>query len=468
MPTVAVIGSGFSGTVLAAHLLRAPAGAEGPIRVILIERCGRFARGVAYGTLSAAHLLNVPAGRMSAFEADPDHFLRWARARDPEVGGGAFLPRQLYGQYLHDTLEEAAAAARGAVLERLSVEAVDVVPAGEGGARSGRGLRVVLVDGRTIDADRVVLAVGNFPPANPPLEATDFLRDPRYIQDPWACGALEGVSNEEPALLIGTGLTMVDVALEIAARPGRAPIHAVSRRGLLPQAHRSPARAYHHPAPADLAAWPRTARGLLRALRAEVARASERGIDWREVVTSLRGATPDLWRSLPVAEQRRWLAHLRPFWETHRHRAAPESWARIEDLARARRLRIQAGRLLDIAPRPAGLHITYCPRGVDGPTTLDVARVINCSGPETDLARVDDPLLRALRRRGLIATDPLGLGLLSTPDGAAIDVHAQPCERLSVLGPLRRPQLWETTAVPELRLQAAALAEHLLGALTAK
>lgn len=457
MQTIAIIGGGFSGTMLAVHLLRTPSAV--PRRIVLIERSGLIGRGVAYGTTSPDHLLNVPAGRMSAFQDDGDHFLRWLRTQDPDAQGGAFVPRMLYARYLESILNDAARApAPGASLDRISAAALDIAP-------DSPAPRITLSNGQSRSSDIAVLAIGNFPPANPALADSSFLRDPRYIPDPWAPGALDPLTGKEPKLLIGTGLTMIDVALEISTRPGRAPIHAISRRGLLPQAHRPPRSSYHPPTPTDINTWPRTALGMLRRVRAEVARGNARATDWRETLTALRAVTPDLWRSLPQAEQRRWLTHLRPFWETHRHRAAPEAWARIEDLSRSRRLRVQAARLIAIEPRESSLHIRLLPRGQSTESSLDVARVINCSGPETDLARTGDPLLTALHERALIATDPLLLGLQATPDGAAIDASGRASKNFYVLGPLRRGQLWETTAVPELRIQARDLAGHLVRAI---
>jgi uncharacterized NAD(P)/FAD-binding protein YdhS len=261
---------------------------------------------------------------------------------------------------------------------------------------------------------------------------------------------------------------MVDAALELAAHPATPRIHALSRRGLLPQPHRSPAKPYHPQPPEDLHRWPRTARGLLRAVRREVRAGAEQGTDWREVVTSLRAATPTLWQSMNEREQRRWLDRIRPFWEVHRHRSAPQSSAAIEDLRRSGRLLVHAGRITAIERDPDSVRVRIRPRGSGSTVTIQAGAVVNCCGPQTDLSRITDPLLHSLRERRLIAPDPLGLGLLATQDGAAIEPGGRVSANLFVLGPLRRPQLWETTAVPELRLQAAALADHLLGILAAK
>ncbi len=455
MGSIAIVGGGFSGTLLAAHLLRA----GGPVRITLVERLGPFGGGVAYGTRCHSHVLNVPAGRMSAFDDAPDHFLSWLRRGDPAASGGAFVPRALYGQYLRQVLAHAEAqAGPGAELERVPGEAVALSPVPQD---AGVQVRLDGKGGRTVVADAAVLAIGNYPPADPEVSDTGFFGDPRYARDPWAHDAL-ALRPDDPVLLIGTGLTMLDIALALRDQGHRAVVHAVSRRGLLPQPHRvSPAAPPHHDRPANIDRWERTALGMLRALRAEVVAAGQRGIDWREVVTSIRADTPSLWASLDYGERRRFLAHLRPFWETHRHRAAPETWAGIQAMVRAGLLRVTAGRIVSLEARPGVIEVSVRPRGSDGVERLGVARVINCTGPDTDLSRVREPLVRALRDAGLIRPDALGLGLDTDASSALIDAHGRASHRLFLLGPLRKGRLWENTAVPELRVEVERLASRL-------
>lgn len=287
---------------------------------MLIERTGRFTAGVAYGTNCESHLLNVPAGRMSAFEDDANHFLRWAQRRDQSIKGGTFVPRRLYGQYLADVLNEAEVAANpGMNLLRVPAEALAIT-------RTEKGRLAIRLDrGGMIRADKVVLAIGNFPPADPPVADPSFYADGRYARDPWAEASLE-VAADDPVLLIGTGLTMLDIALALEDRGHRGLMYAVSRRGLLPQAHRhSETAPPHHERPATLDHWACTAVGILRGLRLEVREAGRRGVDWREVITSIRDETPALWQRLSRDQRARFLRHLRPYWETHRHRAAPQT-----------------------------------------------------------------------------------------------------------------------------------------------
>ena len=373
VPVIVVIGGGFSGTVVAARLLRQ---STKPLRVVLLNRSGPSARGVAYGTRSSSHVLNVPAGRMSAYPEDEDSFLRFARATAPGTGSGSFVPRSVYGQYLGHALDEAERrATQGVVLERVVGEALDI-------ELTRDGAQVRLGDGRSIDADRVVLALGNYPPADPRLEDDAAYESPRYVRDPWAPGALEGIGRSEPVLMIGSGLTMLDVAVDLhAANPDR-PLHAVSRRGLVPFSHRE----HSAPPPLDrcppgMLEGPATAHAYLRTVRRHVRRLQREGVDWRDVVASLRSVTPALWQRLDNRERARFLRHVRPYWEVHRHRCAPELGAALRTLLSGGTLTVLAGRLKRLQAREAGLIATLQPRGGGRLREMAVGCVVNCTGP---------------------------------------------------------------------------------------
>src|SRR5690606_3032178 len=301
--------------------------------------------------------------------------------------------------------------------------------------------------------DVAVLALGNLP-APPRGEFPPS----GYVADPWRPGALEAIPDA-PVLLLGTGLTMLDVALALAAPGRRAPMLAVSRRGLVSRPHRP---AHPHPPPraplASLALWPRTARGLLRGLRAEIALAAAAGVDWRDVLAGLRADTPALWRELPLAERRRFLEHLRPWWDVHRHRAAPETACAVEALRRAGRLEVLAGRVADCRERAEGGLAVALRRRAGGERGLRVGRVVACTGPCSDLAQTTDPLVRQLLAEGVARPDPLRLGFDCDGHGHLVDGDGRREPRLLALGPLRRGQLWECTAVPEIRVEAERVA----------
>jgi uncharacterized NAD(P)/FAD-binding protein YdhS len=441
---VVIIGGGASGTLLATQLLRT---ARGPLRVALLERASRAGPGLAYSTNSPRHLLNVPAGRMSAFPDDPEHFLRWMRRVEPGTGPGDFVSRRRYGQYLEALLREAREdAAPGLHLELLAGEAASL-------SQEGEGARVALADGRELAARTVVLAVGNALPADLAVEDGGLYASPRYIRSPWSGDALSRIHPQDSVLLIGTGLTMVDTVLSLDERGHQGPLQALSRHGLLPQVHR--------PVPARSAVAlqePTRLRSILRALRREVREARE-GMDWRSVVDALRPQTISLWRELPLPERRRFLRHLRSFWEVHRHRMAPEVGETLERLQRAGVLRVHAARVRGFRLTDSGVEVRVLPRGLGREDSLRVQHVINCTGPDRALAH---PLLRGLLEAGLARVDALGLGLATDDGGALLDARGRPSGVLFTLGSLRRGELWETTAIPELRLQALALARLLL------
>lgn len=468
-PTVAIVGGGASGLLTAAQLLRHRA----PVRIVLVEERRRLGRGVAYDTSCDAHLLNVPAAGMSAYPDEPGHFTRWARTRHPEVDAGSFLPRRLYGEYLEWCLDQEIGEPRNrATFTAVRGRVTGVVPGPD-------GARLELADGGSLWANTVVLALGN---SAVPLPAPTAAEPGSAVRDAWQAGALESLPPGRPVALVGTGLTAVDVvvALDEAGFDGK--IHAISRRGLLPRPHQpvpptvalliagGPGHATI--APTSLSderdrAWPRTARALVATLRAEVDRAAAAGRDWRTVVDGLRPHTQALWASLPEAERARLHRHALRYWEVHRHRMAPEIAERVDTLRRSGRLEIIAGRVVSITPGlDGGADLTVRPRrlltGASSPGSADVVigagTVIRCTGPTERLASAGDPLLDGLFRRGDARPGPLGLGLDVDGDGRLLDGTGRPSECLWAVGPLRRGALLETTAVPEIREQAAALA----------
>jgi uncharacterized NAD(P)/FAD-binding protein YdhS len=460
--TIAIIGAGFSGAATAIHLLTLPH--PRPLRVLLINRSGAMARGLAYGTSSREHLLNVPAGNMSALADDPGNFLRYAQWADPAIEPSSFVPRQLYGAYL-DALTHAAAhrAPADRQLEHWVGDARSVRPLAGGG-----GLRLTLADGRSIDAAHVVLAFGHFMPADPPLRTPGFCDSSRCVRDPWAGGALDAVPADRPVLLLGSGLTAVDVALALSRQPRTAPILCLSRRGLLPAPHR-PARGHWGPeAAATLAAGlGQSVRADLRALRGAVRAHEATGGDWRDVVGALRPHTVAWWQRLDLVQRRRFLARLQPYWDVARHRCAPPAHASFEALRATGQVQVLAGRVNAVHEETGTLRVHWQPRGQGGEQVLDAAVLINCTGPSADLRRARSALVQQLLDEGLISPDPLRLGVAVSGRGAPLAADGQPTPGLHYVGPLLRARDWEATAVPELRVHAQLLAGRLLAALSA-
>ena len=444
--TIAVVGSGFSGVAVAAQLLRG----RGHARVTLVNRFGPVGRGVAYRTRLEAHVLNVPAGGMSALPDDSEHFLRWARGRDASIGPQTFVSRRLYGEYLDFVLRESEKAATPEALERVVGEVLDVESDSGGACLS-------FADGSKRRFDRVVLALGNYSPANPPSEGADFYTSERYVRDPWIRGSLNVIRPGESVLMLGTGLTALDIALDLAGRGVALPLRAVSRHGLVPHPH-APAAIGAQPPP-ELVDAPLTARGLLSAIRSASRSADA---NWRGVVGALRAATPGIWQELPLAERSRFLRHLRPYWDVHRHRAAPATSEAVQRMRDTGELQVRAGRVLRFETTRDGVRVLVQPRGTSRIEALFVERVVNCTGPSSDVARIGDRFLDALCRRGLAVPDALGLGLEVDDELALVGADGRPSEILFLVGPLLKARFWEATGVPELRQHAKSVAERLL------
>ena len=432
---VAIVGAGFSGTLLAVNLLR-----HGGPRTTLIERAPSPARGAAYSAAAPEHLLNVRAGNMSALPDQPDHFARWLDGRGLP---GGFVPRQVYGDYLADLLASASAAAP----DRLRIVRAEATGAEVG----GDGVRIALTGDTAITANTLVLAPGNLPPSVPGGLDADDLPPGCYVADPWRGKLAEGLDDDDTVLVLGTGLTMVDVALLLDARGFGGTIVAVSRRGLAPRAHDAAA-----PPPLRRDRPPATAIGLLREVRAR-----GQAIGWRGAVDELRPMTQALWRALPPAERRRFLRHLRAWWDVHRHRIAPEVAGRLAAMQAAGRLRIVAGRLISWRAEGNGARVTFRPRGGSGEEVVRAARVVNGTGPQGDLRRVDDPLLACLRDAGLLRPDPLSIGIDVDQDARCLDSDGQASDRLLAIGPMTRGAFWEIVAVPDIRRQVWSVARRL-------
>ncbi|MDX6285358.1 MAG: hypothetical protein QOG53_843 [Frankiales bacterium] len=455
VPTVAVVGAGASGTLTAVHLARLWRGSR-PLRVVMYEAAGLPGQGIAYSTDDKCHLLNVPAGRMSAIDDDPGHFLRWIQRRVPGVDAESFVPRRAYGWYLGQLLAEHA----GSISLRVHRRTVTSL------ARVPDGWLVQHADGYD-HAHAVVLASGNAPPA-PLIVGEERLPDhPHHIADPWAPGAMDAIralaGDTGVVLLVGSGLTAVDVALAVSGAGQGRRVVCVSRAGLLPRGHVTPL-----PKPWPIELPPGDGDLTLDLLEAhigdELRRAQESGHDWRSVIDGLRAHVSALWERLPEAERRRFLGGPVRNWEVHRHRMAPAVAAVIGELLRRGSLTVFAGGLGRLDPIEGGWRATM---RIDGAqASLRAAVVVNCTGPDPDPAAHRGGLLKDLIDQGLARADPLGLGVVTDAFGAVLDASGRADPDLLTLGALRRGQLWESTAIPEIRKQAAALAETLTERLT--
>ena len=448
--SVAIVGGGFSGALFGLKLHRA----RPDWRIAIIEPSKKIGRGIAYGACGPQHLLNVPVSRMEIGLVPG--FAEWLAPRKSGIAEAlvesgldlpsAYVPRRLFGDYMEERIGEVLSTKARTGLIPVRGEAVRLLT-------NKRG--VLLTDGREIEADIVVLALGNLPP-RPPGGPDRWLYDTGYfVPDPWAADAFDDVELDEPILLVGTGLTMVDIALRLAAKGHRGKMLAVSRRGLKPRQHKSGGTW----APFLQDKLPATPRALTRIVREEVSKAEAQNIPWQRVFDAARPAVASVWHGWDEKDRNQFLRHLRVRWDIHRHRMAPRVGEALEALLEGHDLEIIAGRIAGYHEDDGHVEATIDLRG-GGKRSFRAGRVVNCTGPGGDFDKIAVPLIADLRERNLAMPDPLGVGL-ETHDCAVLDASGNPSSHLFALGPLTRPTWWEITAVPEINIQIDRLVAQL-------
>jgi uncharacterized NAD(P)/FAD-binding protein YdhS len=434
-----VIGGGASGLLAAVQMLR-QASTE---KVILFEQ-GELGAGIAYGTEHPGHLLNVRAERMSAFPDQPSHFLDWLEDVErwrPADGwtGQSYAPRRLYRDYLQSLIAPYLRDRRFAWV-RSTVATI---------VQTDNAIIASTADGARHSAEAAVLATGNEGPTLPPAPW-------RHIG--WSNSPLPDLPADAPVAIIGTGLSMVDAVISLLDGGHRGTITAISRRGLLPRAHGSIP-------PEELDLGPVPANGSLnqglRWFRQAIRKAEARGGDWRSAVDALRPHTQALWQGLSHNDQGRFLRHLRPWWDVHRHRMAPQIAERIACAQASGQLRIIKARINSVEGDDQGASLSITPRGTTSVQSLDVRLVVECRGASGDLARTRNPLLADMRDAGLIRADPLRLGLDVDAGGATIRSDGTVSNCLFAVGPITAGRFWEIVAIPDIRVQVARMADHL-------
>ena len=458
---VAIIGGGASGLFTAIQII-SQGGLDGP-RVHLIEKQETFGFGAAYSTNDPSHLLNTRAGNMSGFPDKPRHFLDWLQTWSEGFGPispSSFVSRQTYGHYLRSLLCDAVTGADAAGRFYIVLdEAVSLRRAPD------RGFLVQLALGKEIKADSVVLALGNPPPHPPGVADSSVLASPHYVGDPWSCGLSAIEPKDGPILILGTGLTTVDVVVSLARNGHRGPFMALSRRGLLPRRHAEASSGHPLPDPPELSL---NIVSDLRAVRRSVQEQVEEGRDWRDIIDALRPITTGYWRSLPLSDQKRFLRHLRPWWDVHRHRIAPQAAEELHSLLASERLKIMQGRLksLALSNHPVlPVSVTWTPKGRHTQDRFSVSKIINCMGPGGNLRLSPFLLIRQMLAERLVQPDALGLGLAVDDEGRVLTAQGEAEPKLFALGPITRGTFWEVTAIPDIRVKAAKVAEDLLLAL---
>ncbi|QDV66759.1 hypothetical protein Poly24_04470 [Rosistilla carotiformis] len=457
MQTTAIIGGGFSGTLAAVNLARF---ATTPQRVVIINSGRPFGRGTAYGTTRGEHLLNVAARNMSAFPDHPSHFFDWLRSRcdydglSDDVLRETFIPRRIFGDYVRGL----ASHYLGGADPRSQVEcqvvedsAVDIQPRGENGGV------VMLEHGEPIEAESVLLATGNQPPAGLPGSGK-LANDRRYCGNPWTAWHENLPGDDKHIVILGTGLTAVDVIVTLRHKGWNGKITAISRNGMLPQRH---FRGIAWPTSIPDDGQTRSLKELVSLIRQDCQRLRGASQNPAIAVDKLRSRTQQLWRDLSIDEKRQFLKDYAADWNVIRHRIAGPIHDAVTDSLDCGQLTILPATIESLDAGETSIEVQLAAGG-EGPDRIHGDMVINCTGPKSRFSDSQIPLYRALFDRGIAKPDAMDMGIAVTDDFAVVGDDDRPSSFLYAIGPILKGTLWETIAVPELRQQAMAVVQTIL------
>lgn len=437
---IAIVGGGISGTLVVLNFLRQ---SQLPIEVSWFDKTDAFCKGFAYSTLQAGHLLNVRAANMSLFPDETEHFVNWLATFYPAYTAKDFVPRKLFGEYaLHTwhTLKDT----NPLVKVTQYAEEVKAIE------RTEQGFRLSAT--KIHNCAQVVLALGNFLPAHPRSQDREFVTAPDYFQNAFNPALTAAAAKQKQVAIIGSGLTMIDTVISLADHGYTGHITVISPHAYLPQAHQE------NPLPSVSAFINEDTRytlpGLYALVNAGLKKARQLNLNPHSVIDVMRPHLQELWFRLSLEDKQQFLRHLRHKWGVARHRAPAQSMAVIERLMAEQYLSVVKGRIFNVKTVADGFILSYFDHK-NAEKTLDTGMLINCTGPESNPETLDFPLIRQLLRDGIITPDELKYGLNAAPDGTV-------SKNIYTLGPPLKGILWESTAVPEIRVQAQKLAAKII------
>ncbi len=457
--SIGIIGGGFSGMMTATQLIRQ---AQQPFHLLVFEKnSSQLSRGIAYSPYSDKHILNVVASKMSAFPEEPNHFLDWVMAqevfktKDKTLIANSFLSRKLYGDYLdsiwHTAMQEAVSKNIQLSIVELAVVSMDC---------NQDEVWLTLENGEKMVVDKCVLASGNLLPRNPTIVNTNFYKSDFYFQNPWQKDTVENLNDAYPILIIGNGLTMVDTILGCLEQGYKGKFISISPNGFNMLMHRHNCMQYqmlHEELPEKP-----NLNELVSLVNHHIKTVREFGVSAEPVIDSLRPHTQRLWQQMTEAERKKFFYRLRHLWGVARHRIPVHSFDKIQQLRIDGRLKVYSGKLIDLKELNGLVHLSFYDKKGKQFHEISVSRVINCTGPETNLSLAANHFLNRALLSGIVHQDPLKLGIRTDVSTFRILKKDGTFHRnLFTLGGFLKGELWESTAVNELRTQAKNLAKNL-------
>jgi uncharacterized NAD(P)/FAD-binding protein YdhS len=461
MKHIAIIGGGFCGVMTAVNLIK---DAKYPLKITLIHSGTLFIRGVAYSSYSNTHLLNVASGNMSAFANDAKHFTNWLHTKkeysnyEKDLLEKTYIPRNLYGEYLSHIWETTLTSKSSTVELSVIDDYVNDIE-----LQQGTTAKIILNKGLAFIADYVVLATGNSLPRNLPIANKAYYSSPTYFQNPWSIDSVSNLNPKGDVLIIGNGLTMTDTVIGLIEHGFKNKIYSVSTNGFSILPHRHFGINYNElveelPANFELIK-------LVRLVNKHIKKVRKLGISAAPVIDSLRPYSQKIWQAFTLQEKKQFISRYRHMWGVARHRLPVFIYDIIEKLRIKGQLVVYRGKVIDITEKEKEVSVTFYNTKKRYNETLVVQRVINCTGPETSIYKTLNPLLHKLAEKGIITSDPLELGIsadISTYNVLTAGGEKRPS--IFTLGTNLKGVLWETIAVPELRIQCQQLSNVLLKA----
>lgn len=444
---IAIIGGGLSGTLLAHYLLHDD---RQPMTVYLFEKdYQQLSRGIAYRTAGETQLLNVPAASMNLHNMRAGDFYQWLISKNQaNVLPGDFVPRHLFGAYLKELFQKSLDQARYVKVKIITDEVVDIL-------KEEDLLHLSTTNGHAYTVAKAVVANGILPAADPFTVTLDIKLSERYQSNPWNFRYMDHLKHNDHVLLIGTGLTMLDHAIGLLNADKNLHVTAFSRRGFLPLPHKA-YQAYSFP---DFTIVPTEDIGkLLRSVKDYYTKHKVNGLDWRDLIDRVRSQVPVLWKTLNSASKKRFIRHLKPYWEIHRHRAPQEVLDVIESAIQEGRFKLMKGKVAAVTTK--GHHLTVALISSNGVRNVDANYLLNSSGLQQDIALTSDTLLKKLLERGYMIPDRNALGI-ETDDQGAFEC-AEGDKNIFTLGALRRAAVFECTAAKEISEQAYLLSQNIM------
>lgn len=448
---VTIVGGGFSGASTAIQLIRA---SKIPLAITLVESQQRAGPGLAYSTQDPDHRLNGPTWGHSIDPLDAGHFTRWCEAReifkhDPQAlrpDGTAFVRRHDYGDYIEDTLRAHAFwPATGSTISILHDRAVSA-------SQRGDTLTVLTEGGRALESKMLIVATGNaLPKLQAPLEAS-LASHPAVIENPLDTAQLLDIPSRARVLLIGSGLTALDVLSTLQRQGHEGQIVAISRRGLRPRPQATlltpatPASGRENldrllaPAPTFLtqSGVAPTLRSWVRALRSRIREVERQGGNWYAAFDELRDSVWQLWPRLPTAQKRRFLKKMRTWYDVHRFRAPPQNDAIVCAAEAAGRIEFRATRLLSVLPLEGKRTLQIRFKGAGGASDREEEfdTIVNCTGLDVASRLASNPFLLSLVKQQWLKPDDCGVAFAVDANCNAVGGDGVTRPTIRLIGPL--------------------------------